>query len=564
MNKFFKYALKFKKEYIISVLGLILGIIIDAGIPFIVAFLIDDVIIKRELKYAPIALFLLFLCYLFRGIFKYVEEFWSDKISLKMAHSVRSALFDHILKQNGEFFIKNKIGELLTRVRHDSENLGFSFGFILIFFFEIIIHTIVMTIGIVRNSLILSIPVLVLMPLMGYLSYQREVKANNYFDKISDETASMNQTAAEAIDGIRTVKAYNREDFEVKRFSKRNKHYYELNVKLENTDIKYESATNSISRIMYALTILLGAILVMNKRISLGLLASSVTYVNNLVWPMLEIGWVLNELAQSRASAKKISTILEQHDEIYCNNKYKSTSNMDLCYEDVSYKNIINNVSFTLKSGKSLGIMGATGSGKSVLISFLSRFLDPDGGKITLGGINIKDLTLSYLRNSISFVSQDVFLFSDTIKNNLTKALENSSIDDINSACQISMAMKFIKDLDKGLDTEIGERGVGLSGGQKQRLTIARAIIRKPSILILDDSTSALDIKTEREFQNNLKNIKASKIIIAHRITSVKDCDEIIILDKGKIVERGTHEELIKKCGAYYKTYVTQYGLERA
>ena len=237
---------------------------------------------------------------------------------------------------------------------------------------------------------------------------------------------------------------------------------------------------------------------------------------------------------------------------------------MDLCYEDVSYKNIINNVSFTLKSGKSLGIMGATGSGKSVLISFLSRFLDPNGGKITLGGVNIKDLTLSYLRNSISFVSQDVFLFSDTIKNNLTKALENSSIDDINSACQISMAMKFIKDLDKGLDTEIGERGVGLSGGQKQRLTIARAIIRKPSILILDDSTSALDIKTEREFQNNLKNIKASKIIIAHRITSVKDCDEIIILDKGKIVERGTHEELIKKCGAYYKTYVTQYGLERA
>ena len=182
MNKFFSHALKFKSKYIISSFGLILGIVIDAFIPNIVKFLVDDVIGNKQLALAPIVLIALFLSYLLRGVFKYIEEYWSDKISLGVTHSVRSTLFDHILKQNGEFFIKNTPGDLLTRVRHDSENLGFSFGFILIFFIEIVVHTIVMTIALMKNSLLLSIPVLILVPLMGYLSYKREVKAHKYFD----------------------------------------------------------------------------------------------------------------------------------------------------------------------------------------------------------------------------------------------------------------------------------------------------------------------------------------------------------------------------------------------
>ena len=561
MNKFFKYALKFKRDYIVSATGLILGILIDALIPFIIAHIIDDVIINRVFTYAPLLLALIFICYLLRGVFKYFAEYFSDRISLGVTSSIRSTLFDHILKQSGEFFIKNKSGDLLTRVRHDSENVGFSFGFIFIFFVEIVLHTIVMTISLVFNCFIISIPVLILIPIMGYLSIKREMASNRYFDLISDETALMNQTAAEDIDGIRTVKAYNKEEFEIRKFSKRNKNFYNLNVDQENTDNNYESATNSIARIMYALTILFGAILVMNGQISLGLLALAVTYVNNLIWPMLEIGWVISELARARASAKKIAILLETHSEITTTDEFKEVDNFDIEYKNVGFKDVLSNINISLEEGKSLAIMGSTGDGKSVLVSLLTRLFDSSFGEITLGGININKLPLSYLRKNIAFIHQDVFLFSDSIINNITKGCDEINLNKINEAVEIANAYEFISKLEQGFDTKIGERGVGLSGGQKQRLTIARAIIQNAKVLILDDVTSALDMKTERAFSNNLKAIRASKIIIAHRISSVKDCDEIVILEKGKIVERGTHEELLRLKGRYYQTYIAQ--LER-
>ena len=561
MNKFFKYALKFKRDYIVSATGLVLGILIDALIPFIIAHIIDDVIINRVFTYAPLLLALVFFCYLLRGVFKYLAEYFSDRISLGVTSCIRSTLFDHILKQSGEFFIKNKSGDLLTRVRHDSENVGFSFGFIFIFFVEIVLHTIVMTISLVFNCFIISIPVLILIPIMGYLSIKREMASNRYFDLISDETALMNQTAAENLDGIRTVKAYNKEELEIRKFSKRNKNFYNLNVEQENTDNNYESATNSIARIMYALTILFGAVLVMNNQISLGLLALAVTYVNNLIWPMLEIGWVISELARARASGKKIVLLLETHSEIITIDEFPEVDNFDIEYKNIGFKDVLFDINFSLKEGKSLAIMGATGDGKSVLVSLLTRQFDPSFGEITLGGININKLPLSFLRKNIAFVHQDVFLFSDSIINNITKGCDDINLNKINNAIKIANAYEFISKLEQGLDTKIGERGVGLSGGQKQRLTISRALLQDSKVLVLDDVTSALDMKTERSFSNNLKAIKASKIIIAHRISSVKDCDEIIILDNGRIVERGNHEELLQLKGRYYQTYITQ--LER-
>lgn len=558
MNKFFKYALKFKRDYVLSATGLVLGILIDALIPYIIAHIIDDVIINRVFTYAPLLLSLVFICYLLRGVFKYIAEYFSDRISLGVTNSIRSTLFDHILKQSGEFFINNKSGDLLTRVRYDSENVGFSFGFIFIFFVEIVLHTIVMTFSLVFNCFIISIPVLILIPIMGYLSIKREMASNRYFDLISDETALMNQTAAEDLDGIRTVKAYNKEELEIRKFSKRNKNFYNLNVKQENTDNNYESATNSIARIMYALTILFGAVLVMNGQISLGLLALAVTYVNNLIWPMLEIGWVISELARARASAKKIATLLETHSEITTTDEFTEVDNFDIEYKNIGFKDVLFDINFSLKEGKSLAIMGATGDGKSVLVSLLTRLFDPSEGEITLGGININKLPLSYLRKNIAFVHQDVFLFSDSIINNITKGCDEINLNKINEAVEIANAYEFISKLEQGFDTKIGERGVGLSGGQKQRLTIARALLQDAKVLILDDVTSALDMKTERAFSNNLKAIRASKIIIAHRFSSVKDCDEIVILEKGKIVERGTHKELLRLKGRYYQTYVTQ------
>ncbi|MGN0907499.1 MAG: ABC transporter ATP-binding protein [Bullifex sp.] len=568
MKKFIHLALKMKGLYIVSLTGLILGIAFDAAVPEVIGQLVDLVMIQDLRDKAPLLLLLLFLCHALRGVAKYIEEYASDKLSQGMTHSVRTILMDHISRQNGVFFRENTPGDILTRVRHDSEQLGFAFGFCLIFLLEITVHTITMAVCLVLVSPLMAVPAFLFLPVIGYLAWKREVRTGKLYEHISDETALMNQTASEALVGIRTVRAFNRHEHEKKRFSARNRHYYELNVNLENLDMRYDAAMRTLSRVMYAVTILFGSVLVMNGRLTLGLLASAVTYVNNLVWPMMEIGWVMNEMASSSAAAKKIDALLSSHHEVLSGNDGEVPSSFDLVYDSVSLKCgdevLINNISFTLPMGKTLGIMGATGSGKSVLVNLLSRFMDPTSGRITLGGKDISTLDVSMLRKQVSFVTQDVFLFSETVRENLKKG----RLDEISDAEMVECAIKadahsFVTKLEKGYDTVIGERGVGLSGGQKQRLSIARALLKGSPILVLDDATSALDSETERSLQKVLGECTGmSRIIIGHRISSVRNADEIIYLENGRIAERGNHDELMALGGLYHDTFVSQYGRE--
>ncbi len=568
MKKFIYIALKMKGLYIISLIGLVLGIAFDAAAPVIIGELVDSVMIKGIRDRAMLLLVLLFTCFALRGAAKYVEEFASDNLSQGMTHRVRTILFDHITKQTGDFFRENTPGDILTRVRHDSEQLGFAFGFCLLFLLEIAVHTVTMAVCLVSVSPVMSVPAFIFLPIIGFLAWRREVRTGKIYEDISDETARMNQTASEALVGIRTVKAFGREEHEKKRFSSRSHHYYDLNVKLENLDIRYDSTMKTLSRIMYAVTILFGSVLVMKGNLTLGLLASAVTYVNNLVWPMMEIGWVMNEMASSSAAAKKIDALLSSHHEVSSGDDRTPISTSDLVYDHVGLKCgddvLLDDVSFTLPQGKSLGIMGATGSGKSVLVNLLSRFMDPTEGRITIDGRDISELDISYLRSLVSFVTQDVFLFSESVRENLKKGRLDETGDDEMIACAVKAdAHSFVSKLENGYDTVIGERGVGLSGGQKQRLSIARALLKSSPILVLDDATSALDSETEKALQLVLKECNGmSRIIIGHRISSVRDADEIIVLDHGRIAERGTHEDLMALGGLYHDTYVAQYGRE--
>lgn len=282
------------------------------------------------------------------------------------------------------------------------------------------------------------------------------------------------------------------------------------------------------------------------------------------------LGWLSNDIAAAFASNKKIQKILKEEPEIQTpeNPSVLKEVKGDVTFENVGLsfqgKEVLKHINFSLKAGKTLGIMGVTGSGKTLIIQLLQRFYDTSEGRILLDGVDIKDLSIAQLRSSMAVVLQDVFLFSDTVEENIkTGRKEFLDREMVEWAASHASASSFIENLEEGYETVVGERGVGLSGGQKQRISIARAIAKETPILILDDSTSALDMETEQEIHKNLEQVKnATKIIIGHRISAVRNADEILILRDGEIVERGNHDELMKKKGEYYQTYCVQYGEE--
>lgn len=305
----------------------------------------------------------------------------------------------------------------------------------------------------------------------------------------------------------------------------------------------------------------------MDGELSLGSLGAFTEYSMNIVWPMEMLGWLSNGFASAIASSKRIKKIFNEKPEIMNpeNPVILEEVKGSVQFKNVSFslndKSILSDINFNLEAGKTIGIMGATGTGKTSIINLLQRFYDVTSGEILLDGVNIKNLSLNQLRRSISLVMQDVFLFSDTINENIKMGKRmHVKQEEVIDAATNAMAREFIERMDNKYETIIGERGVGLSGGQKQRISIARALSKKNPILVLDDSTSALDMETEHSIQKSLSSLDSTKIIIAHRISAVKNADEIIILDEGKIVERGKHEELLEKKGYYYKTYMAQYG----
>ncbi|MDD2231733.1 MAG: ABC transporter ATP-binding protein [Sphaerochaetaceae bacterium] len=569
MKRFMVYAARHKGLYLIAFLMLFGGIALDAVIPSFVRKLVDDVMIGQKTGELMTLLLSMLGCFVLRGVTDYLQEFSSDKVGWKVAEDARVDLFEHIEGEDQTFFRENTPGELMSRVKRDTESVGTTFGFIGIFMIQIIIHVIVMLACLARLSLPMALVCIVLMPFIAVLGYKGEKKGDALYGDISEETATMNKTAGEAISGIRTVKAFNKEEHEKKRFEKRNKHFFDLSVRLEWMFGNCDAGVSFLGRAMLFLSILAGGLLVISKKMSLGTLASSVEYVNNLVWPMMEIGWILNEISSAMASSKKIDNIFKRKSRL-TEGTIDSVADDELVFSHVGLNledtMILDDISFTVSSGKTLGIMGATGSGKSTITNLALRFLDPTSGTILLGGRPSTDYTFHALRSAFSIVTQDIFLFSDTAMNNIKIGNPDMSDQIAMHAAASAKADGFITHLEEGYSTVIGEKGVGLSGGQKQRLCIARALAKNAPILILDDSTSALDMETEREIQHELHALehKQSTIIVAHRISAVRRADEIIYLDRGRIVERGTHQSLMAMHGRYYETFVAQYSKEDA
>lgn len=553
--------------FILSISFSLIALTLDMFNPRIVREIIDVVIIGGKTKDLSRLLLLLSIIALSRVFLMYGRDYFMDLGGSALATDIRVNLFKHLQTLPLSFFDQINTGELMARIKEDIDNIWFTFGFGLMFFIEQVFYFVIASIILFNINWRLTLFIILLMPVVGYIAYRLEVKIDEVYGEISDQGVKMNTTAQEDIAGIRVVKSFGRERYEIERFFRENYRNYELNLKQGRTFARYYPWMDFLTNISVALAITIGGLFVIRETMSIGTLVAFSSYVSMIVWPMRMSGWLINLLSQCRASLKKIDRFYREKPEkkvIGTPVRVKEIRG-DVTFRNVSFKYkdkyVLKNINFELREGKTLAIMGMTGSGKTTLINLLGRFYEPWEGDILIDGIDIKDIDLDTLRGAISYVPQDVFLFSDTVLENIRLGVEVPE-EEIIKALETARAYNFVMNLPEKLETIIGERGIGLSGGQKQRLSIARALVKPARILILDDVTSSLDMETEYYVQRAIEKYyrDVTKIIIAHRVSAVKNADEILILEDGEIVERGTHQELLEIRGRYFDIYQEQYG----
>jgi len=565
MKLLLKIMKKFWWYYVIAFIAMLSSIGLDMFNPYLFKVTIDDVIKggKKEL-FATIILCLVGIT-VARAVFGYIKEYMFDLSSSAIIAKYRRILFDHIQTLSFSFFDKTNTGELMSRIKEDAENVMHAICFGIMLCVEQILYFILGSVILFVMDWKLALVSITIMPIIGYIAIKLESVIGKTYEKISDQRAVLNTTAQENLAGVRLVKAFAREKYEIEKFLKQNRETYNLNLEQSRIWAKYQPTIEFLSNSVVVMVTCIGGYFVIGGNISTGSLVAYCNYIYMLIWPMRMIGWIINILSQCKASIKKIDNLLMEQPDIKNpeNPVVKENINGHVTFENVSLTlndtEILSNINIDAKPGATIAIMGMTGAGKSSIVNLIGRYYDVTSGRVLIDGIDIRDYDLSFLRKNVSNVMQDVFLFSDTIEENIKFGRDDITDEEILAAAKDAKVHEFVRKMKDGYSTVIGERGVGLSGGQKQRISIARALAKNSSILILDDATSALDMETEHEIQMALeKRENITKFIIAHRVSAVKNADEILIIDNGKIVERGNHEMLMSFRGRYYETYISQ------
>lgn len=568
MRRIRTYIQKNWYVYLFAISCMVCAIVLDMLYPKITQSIVDDVILAGRQEIFISLLAGIVLVGIGRSVCGYLKEYLFDILCSKIASQLRKDLFGHIQTLSARYFDNANTGELMARVKDDVDKIWNALGFVGMLTIEVTIHVSLVLYCMFMLSWKLALVPLTAMVICGLTAVIMERKLDGVYEEISEENAVLTTVAEENLAGVRTVKAFAREKFEIEKFLSHNERYYELNITQSKILVRYYPYFQFIGKALPVFMAVLGGSFVIQQKLTLGALVAFIEYSRNCTWPMEMMGWLTNDLSAAAASYKKLKKIFDEKAEITdcADAEILDQIRGEVAFEHVSFgldgKQILTDIDFKISAGHMLGIMGATGSGKSSLIALLQRFYDADAGTIRLDGEDVRTLTLRQLRGSINVVLQDVFLFSDTIEENIKMGKRRElAIKDVKKAAQDAQASGFIEEMEEQYQTVIGERGVGLSGGQKQRISIARALSKQSPILVMDDSTSALDMETEHEIQKMLQGLEhTTKIIIAHRISAVCHADEILYLENGMIAERGTHEQLMEKRGLYYHTFQAQYG----
>lgn len=581
MNWLWENMESYRAVYIIGILGTVVYSVMQLTVPFVTQKLVDlfltgedaaaNLANRRTLFYQLI-IAMVALTFV-RTLIVYLSCMDVEHVSQKMLYRIRTYLFDKIESQDMKFYSTFRTGDLMTRLTGDLDAVRHMIAWV--------IRTITESLALMSATAVyffymdwqLALCMFAISPFIFLIIILFKNKVAPKHKALREKLAQMNTAAQENISGNRVVKAFARENYEIERFDQCNTEYYDTNKATAFVWLRYYPYVESFANLMPVVLLLVGGIFIINSRITTG------EYVafSGLVWaianPMRQLGNIMNEFQRFSAAADKVMEIYYSEPEIV--DKPDAIDREERFEGRVEFKNVsfqyadgnlpvLHNVSFVAEPGETVAIMGETGCGKTSLIQLVPRFYEPTEGEVLVDGINVQDMKLRQLRKNIGLATQDVLLYSDTIDGNIAYGDTHIKQEEVVKFARYSAASDFIAKMPEGYDTIVGERGVGLSGGQKQRISLARALAVRPAILILDDTTSAVDMETEKQIQHSLKELDfpCTKLIIAQRISTTKSADKILVLQDGHITESGTHEELVAKKGYYYSLVKLQTGEE--
>ncbi|EAC6024749.1 ABC transporter ATP-binding protein [Listeria monocytogenes] len=571
-----KWIWQYVRKYRLLMIGVFILIFIASGISIIYPLLggkvIDDVVYQKKTNLLIPLLLIMIFSTIIRTICRYTYQIMCERIGQNSLFRIREDLYKKLQSLDFDFFNNTRVGDIMARMTGDTDAIRHFVSWVS---YNILENIFLFSFAIIIMAAIdwkLTLALVIVTPLIAILTMKMSSKAQPVFYEIRESFSRLNSMVEENISGNRVVKAFAREDFEMKKFHEHNEDIKKRNLDSADVSRTYLPVLDSLAGMLVVITLIFGGYLVIKGQMTLGDLVAFNGFLWMLNGPMRMSGWLINDVQRFIASSFKIQDMMATDAKIPIHAEKPAPSlqghvefkNVSFHFEDDPNTDVLKNISLKASPGQTIAILGETGAGKSTLVNLICRFYDPTSGEILIDGVDARKWHVRELRNHIATVMQDIFLFSDTIEGNIAFGAPDATMEDVRRMARIADADHFIETMPESYDTIVGERGVGLSGGQKQRISLARALLKNPSILILDDTTSAVDMETEVKIQGELKKIteNTTTFIIAHRISSVKEADEILILNHGEIIERGTHSSLLAEKGYYFDIYNKQLGTE--
>lgn len=568
INRFIKYYKPHKKLFFVDMFCALLVASVDLAFPMLSKIALQEYLPKEDIRPFVIFIFALFIMQILRAIFQYIVDYWGHILGVRMEYDMRKDLFEHLQSLSFRFYDKNRTGHIMSRMindlnemtelaHHGPEDLFLSMIMLIGSFFALLI---------IQWKLALTVYIFI--PILVWFVIKQRGKMSKSFKQVKKKIAVVNAQLESSISGIRVSKAFANEDFEIEKFNEGNlKFRISKNAAYKNLAV-FMCGVHFVTNILNVVVLGMGGFLIYKGEMDYADLIAFTLYVNSFLMPIRRLSNFVQQFESGMTGFERFVEIMEEKSLITDKEGAINLSQVkgDISFDNVSFsynnhEKVLKDINLDIKAGKTLALVGPSGGGKTTLCHLIPRFYDIDKGIIKIDNVNIKDMKIKSLRSNIGLVSQDVFLFAGTIKDNILYGRINASDEEIVEAAKNAEIHDFITSLPEGYNTDVGERGLRLSGGQKQRISIARVFLKNPKILILDEATSALDNETEIKIQRALEKLSKGRttIVIAHRLSTIKNADEIVVITEDGIKEQGAHEELLNKKGIYEKLYNAQF-----